>query len=465
MSGSFWKFGQDYSIESPVSKILNSAFIKIDKDQDEGVPTSTSEENIEVDGNEPSTDGVTSENNIGEEKETLGDEGDDKEGENALPTTESEYENYKPNLEVLDDLLDDDELYTELMCSNFKLLIFLKYPEVLSKLIEYVTNEKVLEEEPDSIAKPEIIEGVNDQPILIDRGERKEKGEAEEAENDSDNDSSDERSVNSEETSITLPPESEEQLETRRARIAAEILSADVWPISAAIMENRNLLSRLWSILDHPAPLPIPASTYFMKINERLLDMDITGMLGFILHRDNLVARFLTHVDNPSLMDFLLKVISTDKPDSPTGVIKILKSQDLIPKLLDHLNPEYGVSTQSAAGDFIKAFVTLSTNSSNELASGIGPNELTRQLVSEEMMEKLIKTMLKGGTCLSNGVGIIIELIRKNNSDYDFIQLVYTTIESHPPNDRDHSFAHIWLNYLLSICLILLRCLTRPSCQ
>ncbi|CAI4045509.1 hypothetical protein N7582_003558 [Saccharomyces uvarum] len=437
MSGSFWKFGQDYSIESPVSKILNSAFIKIDKDQDEGVPTSTSEENIEVDGNEPSADGVTSENNIGEEKETLGDEGDDKEGENALPTTESEYENYKPNLEVLDDLLDDDELYTELMCSNFKLLIFLKYPEVLSKLIEYVTNEKVLEEEPDSIAKPEIIEGVNDQPILIDRGERKEKGEAEEAENDSDNDSSDERSVNSEETSITLPPESEEQLETRRARIAAEILSADVWPISAAIMENRNLLSRLWSILDHPAPLPIPASTYFMKINERLLDMDITGMLGFILHRDNLVARFLTHVDNPSLMDFLLKVISTDKPDSPTGVIKILKSQDLIPKLLDHLNPEYGVSTQSAAGDFIKAFVTLSTNSSNELASGIGPNELTRQLVSEEMMEKLIKTMLKGGTCLSNGVGIIIELIRKNNSDYDFIQLVYTTIESHPPNDRD----------------------------
>ena len=168
MSGSFWKFGQDYSIESPVSKILNSAFIKIDKDQDEGVPTSTSEENIEVDGNEPSADGVTSENNIGEEKETLGDEGDDKEGENALPTTESEYENYKPNLEVLDDLLDDDELYTELMCSNFKLLIFLKYPEVLSKLIEYVTNEKVLEEEPDSIAKPEIIEGVNDQPILID---------------------------------------------------------------------------------------------------------------------------------------------------------------------------------------------------------------------------------------------------------------------------------------------------------
>ncbi|CAI4034786.1 hypothetical protein SMKI_11G2360 [Saccharomyces mikatae IFO 1815] len=435
MSGSFWKFGQDYSIESPVTKILNSAFIKIDNDQDGGVPTGTGEEGVSDNKHESSHGGVICEDSITNENE-------EKEEESSLPTTESEYENYRPNLEVLDDLLDDDELYTELMCSNFKLLIFLKYPEVLSKLIEYVTNEKVLDDGLDSAGKPEIIEGVNDQLILRKRDEWNEKDdvgekEPEEVVNDGNHDSEDERSVDSEETSITLPPESEEQVETRRARIAAEILSADVWPISAAIMRNKHLLSRLWSILDYPSPLPIPASTYFMKINERLLDMDITGMLEFILSRDSLVARFLTHVDNPSLMDFLLKVVSTDKPDSPTGVIKILKSQELIPKLLDHLNPEHGISTQSAAGDFIKAFVTLSTNSSNELASGIGPNELTRQLVSEEMVEKLIKIMLKGGTCLSNGVGIIIELIRKNNSDYDFIQLVYTTLESHPPSDRD----------------------------
>lgn len=324
MSGSFWKFGQDYSIESPVSKILNSAFIKINKDQDDDVPTGTCEENIADDEDNSSHDYAASEDNVVNENE-------EKEEENTLPTTESEYENYRPNLDVLDDLLDDDELYTELMCSNFKLLIFLKYPEVLSKLIEYVTNEKILDEETDSAKKPEIIEGVNDHPILIERDRKDKKedaeegGDSEETTNDSDHDSGDERSVDSEETSITLPPESEEQVETRRARIAAEILSADVWPISAAIMQNKDLLGRLWSILDHPAPLPIPASTYFMKINERLLDMDITGMLEFILSRDSLVARFLTHVDNPSLMDFLLKVISTDKPDSPTGVIKILK--------------------------------------------------------------------------------------------------------------------------------------------
>jgi SIT4-associating protein SAP185/190 len=49
----------------------------------------------------------------------------------------------------------------------------------------------------------------------------------------------------------------------------------------------------------------------------------------------------------------------------------------------------------------------------------IGPNELTRQLVSEECIEMLISDMLRGGNPLTVGVGIVIEVIRKNNSDYD----------------------------------------------
>lgn len=49
----------------------------------------------------------------------------------------------------------------------------------------------------------------------------------------------------------------------------------------------------------------------------------------------------------------------------------------------------------------------------------IGPNELTRQLVSEECIKTLITDMLRGGNPLTVGVGIVIEVIRKNNSDYD----------------------------------------------
>lgn len=488
MSGSFWKFGQDYTTESPITKILNRAFVKIEeknhedsKFQDEsdkaGGASRVSETTRSVEGDynddskyaeacvsaKESKDFSSEEIQDDSEKEDE-DEGDtqldeggeqnklEKDSEESLPSNEADFVNYRPNLDVLDDLLDDEELYTELMCSNFKLLIFLKYPEVLAKLIDYVTNESVLEESLEERALPEEISDeieINDDAEIEDDVNPRYEKLQEKMENKSTQEESNEDDISevSEETSITLPPESEEQVESRRACMAAEILSADVWPISSAIMDNEQLLSKLWAIMDHTSPLSIVASTYFMKINERLLDMDISGMMEFILNQTNVVDRFLNHIDNPPLMDFLLKVISTDKPDTPTGIMEVLKDQDLIPKLLDHLNPEFDTATQSAAGDFLKAFVTISANSNNELASGIGPNELTRQLVSSDMMEKLIKIMLKGGTSLSNGVGIIIELIRKNNSDYDFVHVMYTTLETHPPNDRDP----IYLGHLVKL--------------
>lgn len=74
---------------------------------------------------------------------------------------------------------------------------------------------------------------------------------------------------------------------------------------------------------------------------------------------------------------------------------------------------------QTAAGDFLKAIITISANATGQDTSVIGPNELTRQLVSQGCIDQLLKEMLKGGNPLTVGVGIIIEVIRKNNSDYD----------------------------------------------
>jgi SIT4-associating protein SAP185/190 len=67
----------------------------------------------------------------------------------------------------------------------------------------------------------------------------------------------------------------------------------------------------------------------------------------------------------------------------------------------------------------MKAIITISANATAQDSNVIGPNELTRQLVSEECVLTLIKDMLRGGNPLTVGVGIVIEVIRKNNSDYD----------------------------------------------
>src|ERR1700754_4248779 len=93
--------------------------------------------------------------------------------------------------------------------------------------------------------------------------------------------------------------------------------------------------------------------------------------------------------------------------------------QNLVPILLSYLSPEHTSATQTSAGDFLKAIITISANATTQDQNVIGPNELTRQLVSEPCVQVLIKEMLRGGNPLTVGVGIVIEVIRKNNSDYD----------------------------------------------
>lgn len=96
-----------------------------------------------------------------------------------------------------------------------------------------------------------------------------------------------------------------------------------------------------------------------------------------------------------------------------------LQSQDLIPLLLAYLDNKYPPATQTSAGDFIKAIITISANASQNEQSCIGPNNLTRQLVSDKCIEILVQDMLRGGNPLTVIVGTVIEVIRKNNSDYD----------------------------------------------
>ena len=221
----------------------------------------------------------------------------------------------------------------------------------------------------------------------------------------------------------------------RRAGVATDILSADVWSLTDAFMENTIALNNLWSVLDRSDSLSISMGNYFMKINEHLLDMKTAEMIGYIHKVPNLVKGFLHHIDTSPLMDFLLKLIATDRPESPTGIIELLHDQNLIPFLVSRLNSECSSDVQSAAADFLKALITISANNGDD--TSIGPNELTRQLVSEDVMQDFVKIMLQGGYALANGVGIVIEIIRKNNSDYDPIPVRYDANDPDPPTPRD----------------------------
>lgn len=250
------------------------------------------------------------------------------------------------------------------------------------------------------------------------------------------------------EDTATGENENKESKFLSRATIISEIFSLDIWLISESLVKNQSYLAKIWSIINHPnlQSEKSPLVPIFLKINQNLLLTRQDQYLNFIRSRSDLVDDMLSHVEISMLMDFFLKCIATDKVEAPTGIVEIVDDQQLISKCLKFLNNEkYTPDIQACAGDFLKALIAISANAPLDDMS-IGPNNLTRELASTEKIDQLVDIIVrKRGSALNITVSIVIELIRKNNSDYDQVNLLTTTTQTHPPSHRDP----IYLGYML----------------
>ncbi|CRG84741.1 SIT4-associating protein SAP185 [Talaromyces islandicus] len=302
----------------------------------------------------------------------------------------------KPDVS-LEELLDEAELISELKQHNTKLIEYLREDHILKRLMEYVVAPPLVnedDEDDDAADKPDTA-----------------------ASKQGDEEPSEEK-----EKHDLLDPEDLDRAEKQRSKfayIACEILSSETWSILESIMINEAYLRDFWDFMKRPAPLDSLQAGYFTKVNEVLFDKKTEEMLEFFKSLPGIVPCILRHVDNPMTMDLLLKIISLEKVEGGQGIVDWLKDQDLIPTLLSFISSDYPTSVQTSAGDFLKAIITISANATQSEQPCIGPNSLTRQLVSAQCVEQLIGLMLQGGNSLTVGVGIVIEVIRKNNSDYD----------------------------------------------
>ncbi|KAE8133418.1 SIT4 phosphatase-associated protein-domain-containing protein [Aspergillus pseudotamarii] len=325
----------------------------------------------------------------------------------------------KPDVS-LEELLDESELIQELKQHNTKLIEYLRDDNVLKRLMDHVTAPSLVNEDDDE-------DDVND--------------------TNGSKDATTEEGKRGDPLKDILDPEDLERAEKerlKRAYVACEILSAEVWSILDSIMLNPDHLRDFWGFLRRSPPLDSLQASYFTKVNETLFDRKTSEMLGFLKSLEGIIPAILQHIDNPMVMDLLLKIISLEKVEGGQGIVDWLKTQDLIPKLLSFLSSEWPASVQTSAGDFLKAIITISANATQNDQTCIGPNSLTRQLVSRPCVESLIKAMLQGGNPLTVGVGIVIEVIRKNNSDYD-----PDTINS--PDSLPTTYDPIYLGNLLRI--------------
>ncbi|CAI6496188.1 AIS_HP2_G0017090.mRNA.1.CDS.1 [Saccharomyces cerevisiae] len=218
--------------------------------------------------------------------------------------------------------------------------------------------------------------------------------------------------------------------------------------ITESLAQSLPFLSSLLEILqfENIRTENCPILAVFLKINESLLFEQTSKYLNFFKSQMDIVDNFLNHIEVSPLIEFLIKVVLTDQTESPTGIIEFLHEQNLIPKCLNFLdNSMCSPGIQNSSGELLKALISISTNFKLDTL-WIGPNLLIRQLASPQYVDQLIDiVLLQRGHAMGVAVSIIIELIRKNNSDYDAIDLLDTTIVNNPPSQRDP----IYLGHLL----------------
>ena len=323
---------------------------------------------------------------------------------------------------TLEELLDESDLIQELKQHNTKLIEYLRDENVLRRLLHYVIAPgPPVDDELDDEAD-DVIHVVRDE---FSMGKDNVKTDKEKEQNEEEQ-------------------EKAEKTRLKYSYVACEVLSSETWSILESLMQNESHLREFWEFMRRKPSLDPLQAGYFTKVNETLLEKKTEEMLGFFRSLEGIVPAMLHHVDCPMVMDLLLKIISLEKADGGLGIVDWLQTQDLIPSLLAYLSPQYPSSTQTSAGDFLKAIITISANASQNEQSCIGPNSLTRQLVSDHCMGSLINSMLKGGNPLTVGVGIVIEVIRKNNSDYD-------PDNGHNPDAPPTSHDPIYLGTLLRL--------------
>ncbi|KAJ3056073.1 hypothetical protein HK097_008201 [Rhizophlyctis rosea] len=276
---------------------------------------------------------------------------------------------------TLEELFEEEELLQECKAHNAKLIEFLCKPEILSQLLAYITTED------------------------LDEAKR-----------------------------------------FKYPYLASEVLCCEIFTVCEAVISNNELLNTFWSFLDRPAPLNPLHASYFSKVNGVLLQKKTPEMITFVRAQENIVNKLLAHIGTSAIADLLLKLISMEELAEGAGIVSWLAGEGLIPSLLSRLDPSQDPDIHNTASQTLLDIIAVSyqnigppeqvvpgginDQTNANFASNVGGNTLVDELKSEVMMNKLVgymldKTAPNTGSTLTNGINIIIELIRRYCSEIE----------------------------------------------
>ncbi|KAF5369199.1 hypothetical protein D9615_009978 [Tricholomella constricta] len=240
--------------------------------------------------------------------------------------------------------------------------------------------------------------------------------------------------------------------------VATEVLCSEIWSIvETSINEQTQLLIPFWETVLDRSPddmkTQMVMASHFSKINAVFLSKKPAEMFAFIRSQPSVVERLLLHIETPSFVDLIVRIIQLDEQPSGAGVLEWLSSENLMGRLIELLAPTHTSDIHAVVAELIKNIISMAAPSPgaslNEgLQNGPASNRFARELARKDNIEKLASYMLidyeppplsedsddsedeedhesqplpnfhSKTSSVVNSVSMVVELIRKNNSDF-----------------------------------------------
>ncbi|KIM86236.1 hypothetical protein PILCRDRAFT_65387 [Piloderma croceum F 1598] len=282
---------------------------------------------------------------------------------------------------------------------------------------------------------------------------------------------------------VTGQIEGDEKGRFKYPYVATEVLCSEIWSIvETCIGSSDQILTPFWETVLDRSPedmkMQMTMASHFAKINAVFLNKKPIEMLAFIQSQTNIVERLLCHIETPAFVDLLVRIMQLDEHPSGAGVLEWLSSENLVGRLIDLLSPLHSSDMQTVVSELIKGIISMASPSpgaglTEGLQNGPASNRFARELAQRKSVSKLVDYILadfdsdpdeatedvsmhdetststspslpnshSSASSVVHSISIIIELIRKNNSDY-FEPYLFHTLRNRLIQVQQHLQTH-----------------------
>lgn len=259
---------------------------------------------------------------------------------------------------TLEELLNEDDILSELKTQNKKLIDYLSEPATLEKLMRYVVEE---------------------------------------------------------------PSESSNEKQYKYPYLSAEIICSNTWSIFEGLFtNNESLISLLFDFLDGEPPLNPVLSSYVNKVTSYLLAKKSGQTVEILRRKDNAIDRFLVHISSPAIVDLLLKIVACDESDEEHKIVNWLYGCELIPRLIAKLDKDNSAEVHESVSQLLCDIIATAMQS--QTAPLVGSPLLKSLEEEENVKQLLDHVLSAGAksSVLLFGIGVVIDLVRRAASEtYD----------------------------------------------